>query len=573
MKKLRKGIILLIILLMFVASNNVYATNYSIRVMDNGLLRSDGNYYATEYNYAYNSYTGARKAIKNVIYANQTFYITNDGKLCFHGGQEVLDNVSMVSDVDNLNSDFYYLDTKGNLMHSSNPFRKDQFGLNTYMVVENIGSLKQLSYGYALTKNGDLYNLNSFEAKLIDTNVKSYQHYTAVIYSNNIFGGKMNTDQILYLKNNNSLYTSFGANMNNEKSRHLLDNVSYYEVMDSQIRAKTTGNSWYKWGDNESYQVYKNIVDGYNVAPKYVDTPQKITDNIMYQTDDYELRLDGKLYKKTIQSGNVKYTLLDKDVASVIDFGLFYLYQKFNDDVYSIRVERHSSVAPTPRLLCKDAVKGLDKDNHFIVKKDGTLIVFNDVGDRFDIINPSSKYFSSSNWAQAELQEADKLGLLDPVIDYVFDIDITRKEFCILIVAMCEAYSGKQMPISSTNPFNDLGYDLDKSERDIILKAYAAGIVSGIDATRFSPDSNVDRQQMAAMMYRAAKYLNPKMTYGEPAKFSDAGKFGGWAVEGINAMSSLGIIVGSNGQFNPNDKATIEQAGMMILRLFKKMSL
>lgn len=108
-----------------------------------------------------------------------------------------------------------------------------------------------------------------------------------------------------------------------------------------------------------------------------------------------------------------------------------------------------------------------------VIDRDGKVI---------DTLIPS-KYFSSSSWAQAELQEADKLGLLDSVIDYVFDRDISRMKFCALIVDMCETYLGKEMPVSTSNPFRDLDYDDVKDQKDIILKAYAAGIVNGTDAT------------------------------------------------------------------------------------------
>lgn len=563
-KRLKKGIAALTASLVLTTFSPVYAADLSIEIAGNGVLRSDSNYYEVSYNYYYDAYIGARKAVKNISYANDDFYITSDRELYYHG-EKILDNVAMVSEIGSLNDDFYYLDTDGNLMHSGAPYRIKDFGLDLSVVIENIGDLKQLSYGYALTGKGELYDLGKSE--IMDTDVKSFQLYSAVIYTVHVSGGKLDRTEILYIKNDNSLYSSYGIN-ESEKSKHLLDNVTYYEVNGLQLRAKTSDNSWYEWGDNISYQVYKDMVDGYDVTLKYVDVPRKITDNVLYQDDNYELRVDGSFYRKDLKSGKIKYTLLDKNVASVADFDFFYIYQKSNDDVYSIDASSKKPVAGTSKLLCKDAVKGLDND-YFIFKKDGTMLVFNNKAKVFDTISPTSKYFSSSSWAQAELQEADKLGLLDSVIDHVFDVDISRMEFCTLIVDMCETYMGKELPVSKSNPFNDLDYDSVKDYKDNILKAYAAGIVNGTNATTFSPYSEIDRQQMAAMMHRAAKYLNSGLKAGKPVKFVDASKISSFATEGVNAMSSLGIIKGSDGKFNPNNKATIEQSALMVLRLFK----
>ncbi|MEG6613816.1 S-layer homology domain-containing protein [Pseudoclostridium thermosuccinogenes] len=571
-KRIKKGIAVLAASLMLTAINPAYAADYSIKIEQNGYLRSDGNYY----------FWDPLKAVaKNIRYINNDVYITTDGECYYYrgyynyNGKKILDNVAMISDVvhDSYYDYFYYLDTDGNLMYA----QKRQDDIETKVVIEKIGNLKQLDSSYALTGKGDLYYLGVDEARLIDTNVKSYEYFPTQINYN----GEYTFYSMLYLKNDNSLYSSYGVDLSNknEKPRHLLNNVTYYEVKGLQLRAKTSDNTWYAWGDNSSYQIYKDIVDGYNVAPKYVDVPRKITDNILYQEEGYELRLDGSFYRKDKESGTVKYTLLDTDVATVTKPGNGYIYQKFNGDVYHIKEtwanHYYQPVPGTSKLLCKDvAIKVTDPDkyrveyNLNIFKKDGTIVVIDRDGKVIDTLIPS-KYFSSSSWAQAELQEADKLGLLDSVIDYVFDRDISRMKFCALIVDMCETYLGKEMPVSTSNPFRDLDYDDVKDQKDIILKAYAAGIVNGTDATTFSPSSTIDRQQMAAMMYRAAKYLNPGIKAGNPAKFADADKINNWAAESVNAMSSLGIIKGSDGKFNPNERATIEQSALMVLRLFK----
>jgi hypothetical protein len=105
---------------------------------------------------------------------------------------------------------------------------------------------------------------------------------------------------------------------------------------------------------------------------------------------------------------------------------------------------------------------------------------------------------------------------------------------------------------------------------DSILKAYGAGIISGTSATGFNPYEPIKREQMASIMYRAAHYLKPDITFGKGISFTDSKGFSSWAVDAIKAMSASGIVKGINGEFKPRDYVTVEQASAMVLRLLKE---
>jgi hypothetical protein len=561
MKKLiKKGLCALIVTLLITSTIPAHASNdYSIKKFVNtDLLRADGNYYRYVFS-DYTEYSGNRAMLDIIDINKNGHYITSDNVLHFRESGEdlTIENALMVSDAD-INGYFYYLDTDGNLHH----FWREYIKRTDTIVAEDLGAIKELNLKYALCENGDLYQLNEKDTKLVDTSVKK----VTLFDNDNDF-----VREALYLKNDGSLYS---YSFNDKVSKHLLDDITFYEVfLDSdfcwQIRATAKDNTRYKWGNNEYGQIYKDIVDGNNIAPKYVSTPMKITDNIVYQDNLIVLQADGKLFRKINIQGTRNFTnsLLDTDVSSIRPYyGEKYQYQKFNDDIYNIDtyLPSGSTQLNKPELKCTNAVKGLGINyNSYFIKKDGTLVSDNNIQ-----IKPV-KYFKSSAWALPELKEADSLGILKSLDGVNYTSLITRKDFCDVIVDMCESYMGKEMPISSVNPFKDVTAE-DNINYDSIMKAYGAGIINGTSADQFSPYLQISREQMAAMMHRAARYLDSSISFGQGVAFADSKGFSSWSVESINAMSAMGIIKGVNGEFKPRDPVTVEQAAAMTLRLYKE---
>ena len=134
-----------------------------------------------------------------------------------------------------------------------------------------------------------------------------------------------------------------------------------------------------------------------------------------------------------------------------------------------------------------------------------------------------------------------------------------------MIVDFAETVKGAKLSTASKNPFSDVGED-----QVAVLKAYANGIIAGISATEFNPKGNITREQMCAIMTRTIKYLNSDATFGTPIQFSDMASVSDWAVEGVNAMSGLGIVKGDGVSITPQAQTTIEQAIAMTYRLYGK---
>ncbi len=189
-----------------------------------------------------------------------------------------------------------------------------------------------------------------------------------------------------------------------------------------------------------------------------------------------------------------------------------------------------------------------------------------------------SFYQKASAWAEPELKKAEDAGLV-PAILKGADLTrpITREEFCELSVLLYEKTTGKTAPMSS-NPFAD-------TTNSQILKAFELGITSGTSNTTFSPKIPINREQCAAMLFRAMKAIEPKGDYGVAGvrDFPDQMNISSYAAEATKYMSKTGIITGdTQGNFMPKattsaqeatnyGSATREQAIALSMRTYEKM--
>ena len=178
--------------------------------------------------------------------------------------------------------------------------------------------------------------------------------------------------------------------------------------------------------------------------------------------------------------------------------------------------------------------------------------------------------FTASQWALAELAEADKLGLIpDSLKSADLTKPITRAEFAAVSVRVYEALSGEKASTAAANPFAD-------TKDAEVLKAYQVGITTGTSATTFHPDTLLNREQAATMLTRVykkvsidgwemsrdgefAEAFNGMFTM--PALFADDAKISAWAKPSVYFMAANGIINGvGNNTFAPRATTDAEAA-------------
>ncbi|MCR4771529.1 MAG: fibro-slime domain-containing protein, partial [Oscillospiraceae bacterium] len=169
----------------------------------------------------------------------------------------------------------------------------------------------------------------------------------------------------------------------------------------------------------------------------------------------------------------------------------------------------------------------------------------------FDFLN-----LQASAWAQAELAEADALGVIPECLQGAdLTQPITRAEFAAVSVKVYEALSGAKAEPIAVNPFTD-------TSDEEVLKAFNVGVTNGMSDTTFEPDTLLNRQTAATMLTRVYKKtaldgwtLETDGSYNEqfkgmftqPEPFADDADISGWAKDSVYFMAANGIINGVGG--------------------------
>lgn len=172
-------------------------------------------------------------------------------------------------------------------------------------------------------------------------------------------------------------------------------------------------------------------------------------------------------------------------------------------------------------------------------------------------IGSGSFYSDASTWAESELKKANELGLIPDILKGAdMTKPITREEFCELAVLLYEKVTDTAASPVSSNPFTD-------TTNSQILKAYALGITTGTSTTTFSPKTLINREQCAAMLFRAIKAIAPAADYSVAGikDFPDQKDISSWAADATKYMSKLGIIKGdASGRFMSKATTTAQTA-------------
>ncbi len=148
---------------------------------------------------------------------------------------------------------------------------------------------------------------------------------------------------------------------------------------------------------------------------------------------------------------------------------------------------------------------------------------------------------------------------------------ITRAEFCKLVIDTLVKYE----VISYSNKTNTFA-DVPASEwfSKYVETAYEYDIVSGVGDNKFEPKNPVTREQMSKILVNVycqlfdisfSEISNPAIT---SLTFRDYNKISSWALPYVSGAYNVGLMQGSDGNFNPAKPTTRAEAATAIFRLF-----
>ncbi|MCK9857505.1 endo-1,4-beta-xylanase [Paenibacillus sp. ATY16] len=169
-------------------------------------------------------------------------------------------------------------------------------------------------------------------------------------------------------------------------------------------------------------------------------------------------------------------------------------------------------------------------------------------------------------WAVESIQALEARGIVAGVKTGTFapNNQVTRAEFIQMLMNAIDPNSDK-----ATSTFTDVKEGAWYYQA--IASAQQLGIVNGKADGSYGINDAISRQEMAAMLYRAAAKANVKLpnTVNE-LKFADDSSISDYAAQAIKALQQAGIVNGmEDGKFAPASNATRAQAAVIIYGLFK----
>ncbi len=209
-------------------------------------------------------------------------------------------------------------------------------------------------------------------------------------------------------------------------------------------------------------------------------------------------------------------------------------------------------VVTTPTSINNTPVNNTPVNNNTPTQQSAPLPKFSDLG--------------SVAWASDAINALADKGIINGKADNTFapDDEITRAEFAKILI--------NALGLADANAAADSFTDVDKSAwyYNSVASAFAKGIITGYDNGTFGVGDAVSRQDMAVLIYRAAKAANITLPETSAAvTFTDSDAIDDYAKEAVTALQKANIINGvSADEFAPKATASRAAAAKMIYGIY-----
>ena len=167
-----------------------------------------------------------------------------------------------------------------------------------------------------------------------------------------------------------------------------------------------------------------------------------------------------------------------------------------------------------------------------------------------------------SDWFYDDVVFAYENGLFSGTSDTTFspNTSMTRA----MLVTVLYRLEG-QPAVNGRSGFSDVQYN--GYYEDAVTWAADNGIVNGTSTSTFSPNVNVTREQMAAILYRYAQYKKYNTAASSSLNsFSDHTSVSGYAVASLQWSVAEKLVNGSNGKLMPTGNASRAQVAAILHR-------
>ncbi len=237
------------------------------------------------------------------------------------------------------------------------------------------------------------------------------------------------------------------------------------------------------------------------------------------------------------------------------------------DPVY-VQVPYASTLADTTTLVVKDANGNIIPRSLYVAGTPGKMLVnLRNLSSSYSIVNnPVSFTDVYHDWAKTSINGLAAREIINGVGNGLYDPDraVTRAEFTKMIVTMFDVYDS-----SATTTFADI--DASQWYAPYVATAQKLAITNGYaEDNTFRPNQIISREEMTAMLYRAADVLSVdiKATVAK-TEFSDDASIQEYAKVSVYKMQQAEVLKGvGNNLFDPQGTCTRAQAAVAIWNMF-----
>lgn len=125
--------------------------------------------------------------------------------------------------------------------------------------------------------------------------------------------------------------------------------------------------------------------------------------------------------------------------------------------------------------------------------------------------------------------------------------------------------------VNKSIPFSDV--DANTYYSNAVVWAQQNGIVNGVTENEFAPENNITREQIAAIMFRFAKYKGYDVSVGESTNilsYTDAESISEYAISAMQYAVGSGLMKGkTETSINPQDNATRSEIAAILQRFLE----
>ena len=428
----------------------------------------------------------------------------------------------------------------------------------TYNPMKIMSNVKSVSLGLlncgAITEDGNLWMWGSGElgdgtTETTYNPVKIMSNVKSISNGNNM-NAAITEDGNLWMWGFNSVGQLGDGTTETKKSPvKIMHNVKSVSAGFHSGAITEDGNLW-MWGGNSCGELgngsTKNSVYPINITDQFNQTQQLNTDepatNIALQSTP-----STTSFKNLNPNGIYNfYIMKDKETQQPFDNGnLLYInqYQAQSDGTLSVNYETTGDTSNAE-----------------------AFVVGGNIGDESQEMK--FKDVSPNDWFYSSVMYVNKNGLMTGLNETEFGPvqSLARAQFAMILYRM-----NGSPAVDYTNKFKDVSAGIWYT--DPIMWASNKGVVTGYSNGNFGPGDNINREQMAVMMYRYAKTQGYDVSASVAlGNYKDGANVSGFAKQAMQWCVAEGIITGKyNGtQLDPQGNAIRAECATIIRRFVEK---